>query len=228
MRFHFILLAGGTGSRTGLTRPKQFSLLAGKPVLLYSLGSFLSWKKESPAVVVCHRDWQEEARRALDGEGYVHVPVIEGGSSRHSSTLAGLDHFKKNFTPNDLFLIHDAARPILEAAELDTLADYFSSPGSLDAASLAGRITDTIVEGSGLPGQSGSRLDREKLFAVKTPQAFRGAILERLLAVKESQEFTDLLSWTNAAGIQAELLPAGKRNYKYTNALDLKILEAML
>ncbi len=233
MKFHFVLLAGGSGRRVGGDIPKQFQDLAGRPVLARALDSCLGWTRTDGLVLVIHGDWvsaAEELARAAARETKrdfeTEVRIVPGGATRHRSTLRGIEALPGGAADEDVILIHDAARPYLETAELDRLADYFKDPEA-KLASLASPLTDTIVRGDGLPGRMHERLNRDELFAVKTPQAIRLGALRELLKIPEDDSFTDLLSWGAAGNLRGRLIPSGPGNLKITVREDFERLEIM-
>jgi len=154
------------------------------------------------------------------------IQIIPGGNTRHSSTLHGLESVKAFSKPDDPVLIHDVARPILIQAELESLISKIKTSQSV--VSLVSRISDTIVAASSLPGRLEKRLDRDKLFAVKTPQGAPFKILEDLSKIPESLDFTDLLTWAEAGGIQGELTESSPYNHKVTYPGDIPLFEFYL
>lgn len=224
-RLHFILLSGGVGARVGAAQPKQFLQLHGKPVLLHSIEAIHQARPAARLVVVAPAEHLEATRRLAES---LFDALVVGGATRHASTLAALEALPLATLPEaDLVLIHDAARPILEAAELDELEAAVAR--SRDGiASLVAPLTETVVEAAVVSGPMLRPLDRTRLFAVKTPQAARAAALRTMLQRAPEGEYTDLLTWAAAAGLGAELAPAGQRNLKLTSLHDLAVLERLL
>jgi len=233
---HFVLLAGGSGSRLGGGVPKQFRELAGLPVLAHSLRSFGQWSRDGGVVIVSREDYLDRAR-ALLAE---HLPdrkkarpqaVVAGGPTRHQSTLRGVEAALNFAKDDDVLFLHDAARPCLTGAELDALARAFREHESCNLASLVSPLTDTIVRG--VSGEDRiplfrNRLERSELFAVKTPQASRVSAVKELIKIPESDSFTDLLSWGEAASIPGFLIEASPYNHKLTTPEDYGLLEFYL
>lgn len=220
----------------GGSLPKQFLKIGDMPILAYSLRTYWSWDRRGRLVVVGNTDYldktEETAREYIEKLGISSESdawkVVPGGASRHSSTLAGLNALRPYLNDNDVIFIHDAARPAIELNDLDRLADLFETNMECNIASLASIITDTLVRGTGLPGKNIERLNREEIYAVKTPQAMRASVLDQLLGVPESEEFTDLLSWGQAAGMDGFLVESGPNNIKLTTPVDLQHLELIL
>lgn len=229
-----ILLAGGTGRRAGGGIPKQFQLLGELPVFLHSAVTYFHWSIASRLVLVMHPDWMGEARSLLrsNAGAFSNDPtrfmMVAGGDTRHSSVLCGIEASRSFVAPEDILLFHDAARPLLEKAELDRIADYMNQPDSLAIASLASTAVETLVTAQSLPGRLLQKLKRENIFSVKTPQALKWKSVQSLLEVQGAEDFTDLLTWGSAAGIEAMLLEAGPRNIKITSQEDLLMLNRLL
>ena len=227
MKFHAILLAGGSGVRVGGNVPKQFLPLEGRPVISYSLEALAAWPGTASLTLAVHPDWTDRAAALTSdalrqAKSLARCDIVTGGATRHQSTLAALRAARAFAAPEDALFIHDSARPHLEAAELERLADYLINDSNCLIVSLASPLTDTIVRADGVPGLMRERLDRSELFAIKTPQAVRVSALELLMSVQEDDSFTDLLSWGARAGIPGHLIAAGPRNRKISIREDFQ------
>lgn len=229
-----ILLAGGTGRRFAADRPKQFVPLAGRPVLAWSLERFCRWLdriesedrvfQSGSLVLVSHPDY---AGQTLDLAGST-VPdwagkmiLTEGGATRHLSSVNGV----RAAGESDIYVIHDTARPYVPESDLDALLDVFRN-SDCTAGSLVAPVNETLVQGSEGCLQKG--LDRNHIFAVKTPQAFRRTLKEAFVKEIDRPEYTDLLRWAELQGERAMLVPGSALNLKLTNPEDHWILEAVL
>ncbi len=227
-KIHVVVLAGGSGSRMGGGEPKQFLSLKGRPLLAHSLRAFSAWPHTASLCLITRPEDEARVRAiAADAVRDTATPLTfaMGGGTRHASTLAGIAAVRSTLGADDLIFIHDAARPLIDHAELDRLRDVFADE-TVRIASLAGRVTDTIVTAAGLPGVVSGKLNRDTLFAVKTPQALRVRVLEELLAIPERTDFTDLLLWGAAANMHGTLVEASPLNHKVTTAADLRFLES--
>lgn len=229
---HGILLSGGSGSRMKSDIPKQFLTLQGKPVLYWSVKSLLQIGSLDSLHLVVHPEFTEESRAILkEAVGDRILPggfhTITGGSSRHGSTLMGLESVSSIASEsNDTILIHDAARPVLTDDELSGLIQSIREGNPV--ASLAARITDTIVQADNFPGKIQKRLDRNVLFSIKTPQAASYETLVELAKLPEEESFTDLLTWAEKGGVSGFLVEASPFNHKITIPSDLPLFEFYL
>ncbi len=205
-----IVVAAGSGSRFGA--PKQFADLAGRPVLEWSL---------------------ETARKACAGVVLVLPPehlsgkdlpwaadaVVAGGATRSASVRSGLEAVPDHA---GVIAVHDAARPL---APLDLWRAVIDAVvAGADAAIPAAPVTDTVKE----VGDGGHlvTLDRSRLVAVQTPQAFRAAVIREVH--RGEAEATDDAALVEAAGGTVELVPAGPHNLKITSPADLIVAAALL
>lgn len=155
-----LIVAAGQGVRSGSTLPKQFALLAGKPMIAHSHAA-LAGHPQIDQIVVVVGEGQAEALNAALGD-VRHVP---GGATRRKSVRAGLEALAA--TAPERVLIHDAARPFLSAAIIDRLLGALAAnDGSVPALPIA----DTLARGDGLLGDV---VPRDGLHRIQTPQAFR-------------------------------------------------------
>ncbi|TGK06603.1 2-C-methyl-D-erythritol 4-phosphate cytidylyltransferase [Leptospira semungkisensis] len=217
---HVLLLSGGTGSRMGRSVPKQLLELQGKPILLYSLESLLEWGKTKSIILVSHRDYIEETEKICSPYLRDWDRIVEGGETRHASTLAGLSCLQ--VANQDIVLVHDAARPFVLSDDLDRLAQETETFG---VATLATRNYETVMEEQ---KDSFHFLDREKIWFMKTPQAIRGDVLKKLPKQIPDFEPTDLCTWTQSQEIPSHMVESHAYNLKITRAEDLALAEAIL
>ena len=200
-------MAAGSSSRFG--RLKQFESLAGHPVLDWSIDAARS--VAAGLVLVVPGQARMEDRRA--------DTVVGGGSSRAASVRAGLDA-----VPDDaeVVVVHDAARP-LAGTELFQAVVRALVPG-VDAAIPGLPVTETIKEVAG--DRVVGTLDRSRLVAVQTPQAFRAVGLRA--AHRSGREATDDAALVEAAGGTVVVVPGDPRNIKLTEPSDLVVVDALL
>ena len=166
-------------------------------------------------------EWSETALRAA-GVPFVRVVPpgyegVEGGAVRSASVRAGL----AALPACDAVVIHDAARPLV-APEL--FHACVAALSEWDGVVAAARVTDTIRDAEG------GTLDRSRLWAVQTPQAFRREILERALDVSDDvlAAATDDASLVERAGGRVGIVEAPASNFKVTTAHDLAVAEWLL
>ena len=226
MKHYAVILAGGTGSRTGLSVPKQFAPVAGKPLIAHTLETFQNHPQIDTIVCVCHPDHLCVMRDILDQFSITKcIAVIPGGDTRQGSVLNALTGFP--FSGDDIVLIHDAARLFVSAASISAVIEAVRLRGS---ANLCVPATDTIVETDG-DGAIVRIPDRSKLMCVQTPQGFRYEILRRAhdaALARGTSAATDDIGLVLVNGGKPVIVTGEPENIKVTTARDLVIAEALL
>ena len=218
-----LLVAAGSGERLGAGRPKAFVVLGGRRMIEWSLDALRAAGIEDIVVTA-----PPEAE--IDGDGVVTVGgetialgarVVAGGATRSASVRAAL----AAAPPGDV-VVHDAARPLVTpehfTAALAALAEA-------DCAIAAARCTDTVKE-AGEDRLVTATLDRSRLWAIQTPQAFRRAALERALAVDDEllARATDDAWLVERTGGTVRVVESTPANLKVTTPHDLRIAEYLL
>jgi len=202
-----IVPAGGSGERLGADRPKAFVVCAGRPLIEWSLD--VLDRLCDRVVVAAPPDW-------------VRPGWVEGGPSRSASVRNALAAAPDART----VVVHDAARPLVTAQLVQACLDALVG---VDGAIAAAPVTDTVKE-SYPDGTVLRTLDRSRLWAVQTPQVFRGESLRRALDVDDAvlAGATDDASLVEAAGGSVRLVEAPPGNLKVTTTDDLARAEAAL
>jgi 2-C-methyl-D-erythritol 4-phosphate cytidylyltransferase/2-C-methyl-D-erythritol 2,4-cyclodiphosphate synthase len=207
-----LIVAAGQGMRAGGDIPKQFAMLAGKPMLAHSHVA-LATHPAIDTVLVVIGEGQEDALEAALGP----VRFVIGGATRRESVLSGLEALD-GF---DRVLIHDAARPFLSAAVIDALCGALDEH---DGALPALPVADTLARGSDRLGET---VSRDGLWRIQTPQAFRYAtILEAHRAWPEDREATDDAQMVRALGHDVAIVPGDPMLEKITHPADFAAAEA--
>lgn len=208
-----VVVAAGQGLRAGGTVPKQFALWRGKPLVRHSVEALAS-AGVGPIVVVIPADWERAAEDALAGvEG---VRFVHGAASRQGSVRVGLEALADD-APSHV-LIHDAARPDLPEQVIAALVMALDhQPGAIPVLP----VVDSVVRGAG--GLRGDFVERDGLYRVQTPQAFRfDAILAAHRAWTGAADAGDDAAVAEAASLAVALVPGDERLRKVTFAEDLK------
>jgi 2-C-methyl-D-erythritol 4-phosphate cytidylyltransferase len=209
-----LVVAAGRGERLGSGGPKAFVILAGRPMVEWSIAALVEVAAVEQVVV------------ALP-PGVTAPPGtlgVVGGQERSHSVRAALRAARAD---DDVIVVHDAARPLVTAALVeDCLRELDSGP--CDAAIAAAPVTDTIKETEG--EEVVRTLDRTRLWAIQTPQAFRRDALERALDQPHAvlAAATDDASLIEALGGTVRVVPAPGPNLKVTTPLDLRVAELLL
>ena len=210
-----LVVAAGRGERLGSEGPKAFVMLAGRPMIEWSLEALRGLPAVGRIVVALPSG-------APAPEGPVGVP---GGAQRSLSVRAALQAAGPG-DRDEAVLVHDAARPLLSAELAGRVLDGLDG---VDAAIAGTPVTDTTKQADSDRIVSRT-LPREGLWAVQTPQVFRRAMLERALAVGDEQlaTATDDASLVERIGGRVRIVPAPRENLKVTTLLDLRLAELLL
>jgi 2-C-methyl-D-erythritol 4-phosphate cytidylyltransferase len=214
-----IIVAGGLGTRFNAGLPKQFLLLAGIPVLAYSIEAFRSAFRDISIVVVLpqtHISRWEEMCRDYSLEGTHRIAA--GGSTRFQSVKNGLAMIE----PVGLTAIHDAARPLVSPGLILQTFDIAVRYGS---AVPVIPVTESVRS---VEGDQHKPVDRSRLRLVQTPQVFMASFLRKAYEQPYNEAFTDDAMVAGSAGATVRLTEGDPVNIKITTPGDLTIAEALL
>lgn len=213
-----LVVGAGRGRRFGGDLPKQYCTLGGEPLLRRTLRAFTGHPRVGAVRPVIHPDDRDLFDAAAEGLGILEP--VPGGASRQDSVRLGLESLE-DMAPR-LVLIHDAARPFVDAAMvgrvIDALAD---TPGAIPALP----VVDTLKRGG--DGRIGETVDRAGLWRAQTPQGFRFAeILAAYRSVGSQPEdqraaLTDDAAVAQIAGHGVRLVTGAAESFKITTAADL-------
>lgn len=224
-----IIAAGGNATRFGQNDliSKQFLLLTGKSLLLYSIEKFFHLKNLHEIIIVTND--LSSTEKLLQKTNYapdVKIKIVEGGILRQESVFNG---FCKADTSAELVVIHDVARPLFQMKDLEKCINAASNTG---AAILAVPVVDTIKSSRSDKDRLfvKSTVDRAGLFQVQTPQVFAYSLLSEAYKMFSSsgKVVTDEANMIEMLGKEVELIPGDRTNIKITYPEDLKIAEAII
>ncbi|SET02188.1 bifunctional 2-C-methyl-D-erythritol 4-phosphate cytidylyltransferase/2-C-methyl-D-erythritol 2,4-cyclodiphosphate synthase [Oceanicella actignis] len=226
MTVHAVILAAGRGTRAGPGAPKQYRDLGGATVLRRAVEALRAAPGVNGVRVVIHPEDRAAYEAAVAGLDL--PPPILGGATRAASALAALETLAaEGAAPDDLVLLHDAARPFPSPR---LIAQVIAALARHPAACPALPMTDTVrraAEG----GLAGATLDRAGLVRAQTPQGFRlGPILRAHRAARDAGRHdaaTDDVALAQAAGLDVALTPGDEDNAKITTAQDLRRARAL-
>jgi 2-C-methyl-D-erythritol 4-phosphate cytidylyltransferase len=232
MQVFVILPAAGLGTRMAGPQPKQFLALDGVPILVHSLRAFAAVPRVTAMYVAVRKPEMErvEAQVAEFGfAGRVRVPVrvVEGGDKRQESVANALNALPAE--PDDIVLVHDAVRPLIDAATIERTIDAVAEYG---AAIVGLPAVDTIkqVERTAHGALITATIPREFVVLAQTPQGFRYGLLQRAFAEATADGFlgTDEASLLERAGISVAVVHGSQVNLKITQPGDLELAEFYL
>jgi 2-C-methyl-D-erythritol 4-phosphate cytidylyltransferase len=190
--------------------------LAGRPLYQWSLAALLDAESVGPIVVALPEGVQE----AVPGG----VQAVPGGPTRSQSVQNAV----ATAPEAEIYVIHDAARPLLSAALVDACVDKLAEHPDADGVIAAAPITDTVkrVEGDAITATE----NREQLWAAQTPQVFRGEALREALAADPQlvAAATDEAMLVEASGGRVLIESSATENLKVTTPSDLRLAELLL
>ncbi len=207
-----LVVAAGTGERFGGGLPKQYRALAGRPILRHAVQRLMAHAAIGAVCVVRRPEHRALYEQSVAG---LHLlPAVDGGATRQDSVLRGLEAIAAQAP--ERVLIHDAARPLVDAATIGRVT------AALDAqvgAIAAVPVTDTLKRES--EGAIAGTLDRAGLWRAQTPQGFRFAEILAAHRVAAGRALTDDAAVAEAAGHAVALVLGSEDNLKVTTEDDL-------
>ena len=223
-----LILAGGIGKRMGVSLPKQFLEIKGKPVLVHTLSNFQRNDSVNSIVVVCVSDWIEYTWDLVKKYNLSKVEaIIPGGDTSHDSTRNGIFHLRKTLGKGDVVIIHDAARPILPQKAIDEMLRIAKDNGN---ASLAIPCYETVIyTDDQLSGNK--ELDRSHLMRVQTPQAYEYSSILELYERAEKEDRHDFIYADIVAveyGMTVYFSKGFTNNIKITKQEDIPLCEYLM
>ena len=217
-----IIPAGGQGTRMGGTVPKQFQALKGKPVLHYTLRTLQESDLIDSLVLVVPEKELVNARADWLNRPPVVKQVVVGGEKRQDSVFNGYQALPKN---TDIVLVHDGVRPFLSKEMIQETLEVADKFG---AAITAIPVNDTLkqVNNSGTVLRT---VEREGLWRVQTPQAFRFDLLGEAFLKAQADSFygTDEGSLIEYLGQEVRIVDGSEWNLKITRPEDLLLGESI-
>ncbi len=208
-------------------QPKQFLELNGIPILLHSLRAFAAVERVKGIYVAVRKTEMERVQAQIAEYGAERVHVVEGGDNRQESVAHALAALPA--TDEDVVLVHDAVRPLIDAATIDRTIDAVIEHG---AAIVGLPAVDTIkqVERTAHGALVTSTIPREFVVLAQTPQGFRYGLLTKAFAEATADGFvgTDEASVVERAGQPVAVVHGSQVNLKITQPGDLELAEFYL
>jgi 2-C-methyl-D-erythritol 4-phosphate cytidylyltransferase len=217
-----VIVAAGSGTRTGSEELKQFRWVAGKPMLLHSVQRFMERPDVALVVAVLPRNYAGDPPPWLFQCDLDRLLVSVGGRERGDSVLSGLQDLPPEVK---IVLIHDAARPLADSATIErVIAEARRGRGAVAALPVA----DTLKE-VGDEGRIVRTVERARLWRAQTPQGFPRDMIERAYAeaLRERVSATDDAALCERLGLEVVVVPGSELAMKVTVEEDFARLEAL-
>lgn len=213
-----LIVAGGSGTRMESNLPKQFLLLAGKPILMHTIEAFYNSGVNHIILVIPHSQIEFWNQLCQTHQFTIQHQIVVGGASRFESVQNGLQHCNND----DLVAIHDGVRPFISK---DIIIQSFETAAEKGNAVAAVRLKDSIRKVELL---SNKNVNRDNYYLIQTPQTFKVQLIKEAYAAQDHINFTDDASVLESNGHAINLIAGDYKNIKITTPEDLLVGEAFL
>lgn len=225
-----LIIAGGVGSRMGAEIPKQFVRVLGKPVVVYTLENFQCHPMVDRIRLVCVSGWQEALWTYARENGITKLDkIIDGGGTAQESIRNGIFSLEGDMAADDLVIIHDGVRPLIDTAIIDDILVKARKYG--DGVTSMPYNEQIFIIDEEDPSTTRKYIARETLRRVATPQAYRFNLVNA--AYHEAYEKGIGIygsSYTNTMMVELghtlHFAAGSDRNIKLTTPDDLAIFES--
>ena len=222
-----LIFAGGSGRRMNSgSKPKQFLELHGKPIIIYTLEHFEYHEEISDIIVVCIKEWIEELQGFLRRYGITKVSkIVPGGATGHDSIYNGLQAMKEEADFNEVVLIHDGVRPLINAELISQNIEAVKRYGNA--------ITAEPVRESVVRSADGINISdvppRSHMYIAKAPQSFYFGDILKLYDMAHNDRLKTIDSSHLCSKYQEpmHIIISTTNNLKITEPADLYIYRAL-
>ncbi len=225
-----VIFAGGTGKRMNTkSKPKQFLEMHGKPVLIYTLEKFQNHSQIDHIVLVSLASWIDYAANLIKKFSITKVSaIVPGGDTGQKSIYHGIKKACELFGDNNIVLIHDGVRPLIDEETITKCIDMANQKGNAITVSPA---IETIFLKNADKGEVGQIFNRSSCLMAKAPQCFRlGDIYKaHQRAIQEGKtNFIDSASLMQHYGFKLWTVQGSPENIKITTPVDFYIFRAII
>lgn len=219
MKKYAVIVAGGTGERMNSTVPKQFLLLKNKPVLYYTLDTFLKAYEDLHIILVLPEEHVATGQEIIDAWfDYKRITITVGGRTRFHSVQNGLLQVKDE----SIVFVHDAVRCLLTTA---LIHNCFAAALEFGAAIPVIDCNDSVRLVS---AEGNEAIERRLVKLVQTPQVFLSTILLPAYNIDYKDKYTDEATVVEAFGMKVKLVEGNENNIKITRPVDLVLAEKIM
>ena len=212
MKKYAIIVAGGMGSRMKVNMPKQFLHLKNKPILFYTLDTFLKSFEELQIILVLPQDYIEAGQEIINEYfNKDRIKITVGGGTRFQSVKNGL----QLITEDSIVFVHDGVRCLFS---VDLIHRCYQSAVEFGSAIPVINSKDSVRL---VLEQGNEALERDRVKLVQTPQTFQSKILLPAFGVDYQDKFTDEATVVEAFGMKVHLVVGEEQNIKITQPIDL-------
>jgi len=225
---HALVFAGGTGQRMNTkTKPKQFLELHGKPVIIYTLEHFEFHHEVDNIIIVCLESWIGNLNHQLKRYNINKVSIVVPGSNEggDKSIYNGLKALENKCAADDIILIHDGVRPLIDA---DLISANIAKVKKYGNAITVEAVSESIVRLNG-DNKIVDVPPRKKMYSAKAPQSFRYGEIWDLYqrASAKGLRFVDSSHLCSIYGVEMHTVTSTQNNVKITSPTDYYIFRAL-
>jgi 2-C-methyl-D-erythritol 4-phosphate cytidylyltransferase len=214
-----IIVAGGSGVRMGGSTPKQFLLIKDKPVLYYTLDTFLKAYNDLEIILVLPVDYTDMGQEIIDAWfDKERIRITAGGDTRFQSVKNGLQLVNEEA----IIFVHDGVRCLLSTGLIHRCYAKAVETGTAIPA-VASKDSVRLLR-----DDMNDAFDRTKVMLIQTPQTFHSKILLPAFNIDYKDKFTDEATVVEAFGMKVSLVEGEETNIKITRLIDLLIAERLL
>jgi len=222
-----LIFAGGTGQRMNTrTRPKQFLEIHGKPIIIHTIEHFEYHDEVEQIVIVCVREYIDELKGMLKRYGITKVTIITpGGETGHDSIRLGLEAMRAKVSDNDIVLIHDGVRPLINEDLITQNIETVRKHGNA--------ITCELARESQIRSYDGERIaevpPRAQMYTAKAPQSFYFGDIYQLYekSFQDGVRSIDSSHLCSLYDVPMHMVKSTKNNMKITEPADFYICRAL-
>lgn len=214
-----VIVAGGTGSRMGSLIPKQFLLLHGKPIIWYTLHTFLQSYDDMEIRLILPESAMKDGNKMVNEfQATKRISVIKGGETRFYSVKNGLETIKDE----SIIFVHDGVRCLVSKDLIKRCYEQAMLKGSA-VPSVSSVDSIRLVEGN-----KNRMFPRDNVQIIQTPQTFKSTLLLPAFNQAFHDFFTDEASVVEYSGEEIHLIEGEYSNIKITRKADLILAEHIL
>jgi len=222
-----LIFAGGTGKRMNTrSKPKQFLEIHGKPIIIYTLEHFEYHEQIGAILVVCVREYIEELKGMLKRFGITKIKgIVPGGQTGHDSIYLGLMAMGDFMVDEDIVLIHDGVRPLINAELLTLNIETVKKYGNAITCE-----ADRESQVRSLDGKTVSEMPpRDQMYTAKAPQSFYYGKIREMYerAQRDGVKSIDSAQLCNLYGEPLYMVRSTSNNMKITDPADFYICRAL-
>jgi 2-C-methyl-D-erythritol 4-phosphate cytidylyltransferase len=214
-----VIVAGGSGTRMNNKVPKQFLLLKGRPVLYYTINTFLQSYPDLSIILVLPEEYIAAGQEIIDAFfDYKRIQIAIGGRTRFHSVQNGLSSINEEC----MIFVHDGVRCLLTT---NLVHRCYKTAIDLGSAIPVADCKDSVRV---IKGDENEAMDRTRIKLVQTPQTFHSKILLPAFKIDYKDKFTDEASVVEAFGLKVNLVEGEESNIKITRPVDIALAEQIL